>query len=315
MNYFIGIDGGGTATKATLIDENENEIDSTRTGPGNYRAVGVQATVNNVTSAITELIKKNNISPDDVKHLYLGLASVDTPKDKQLLMVMLDNSIHTAAGLHCPYQLDNDTVVALRSGSTNPNAILIIMGTGSNCLGKDDQGQIVWSGGLDYILSDEASGYELGVKALRAAVRSEDGRDPQTKIEQIVKRMLDINSMREAKNIVYEYNKHQISDFSKCIFDAHSLGDQRAIEILNETTDEAVLMVKSAYRQLDFQDKNVDIVFVGGITKHPVIQSLLTDKLSPQFPKAAIIFPEKSASFGAALMAKDAYQASGGESQ
>ena len=57
---------------------------------------------------------------------------------------------------------------------------MLIAGTGSIAYGRDAEGRAARAGGWGYVLGDEGSGYWLGRQALRAVVRSSDGRGPAT---------------------------------------------------------------------------------------------------------------------------------------
>ena len=59
MNYFIGIDGGGTKTKAVLVDENLNNINEGIGGPSNFLVFDI----NDVTNSIIEL----QLSPESLE--------------------------------------------------------------------------------------------------------------------------------------------------------------------------------------------------------------------------------------------------------
>jgi len=63
-----------------------------------------------------------------------------------------------------------DYVLGVDGGSDSKNGIMIICGTGSNCFGVNEEGKEAKVNGWDYILGDEGSGYEIGIKALGALI-------------------------------------------------------------------------------------------------------------------------------------------------
>jgi N-acetylglucosamine kinase-like BadF-type ATPase len=209
--------------------------------------------------------------------------------------------------LNCPLKLVNDAVIAMRAATTNPNAILIIMGTGSNCYGTNAHGQEVWVSGLDYLLSDEAGGYTLGLKVLRAAVRSFDGRDSKTILEELVCKELQLSNLRDLKNIVYSpaYGKKEIAHFSKLALQAYQQNDLTAIRLVHEIVEEAKSMVAAAHKRLSLNGHPFDLIMVGGLTHDRIIQSLLSDQIHKDYPSSKLIFPTQKSSRGAALLARD----------
>jgi N-acetylglucosamine kinase-like BadF-type ATPase len=70
----------------------------------------------------------------------------------------------------------NDTRIGLAAESDSKNGIIIICGTGSNCFGINEEGKEAKVNGWYYILGDEGSGYEVGLKALKALMKAYDGR-------------------------------------------------------------------------------------------------------------------------------------------
>ena len=52
MDYYIGIDGGGTKTKCVLTDENLNIKFQTESGPSHFLTIGTEV----VSETIVELI-------------------------------------------------------------------------------------------------------------------------------------------------------------------------------------------------------------------------------------------------------------------
>lgn len=205
MNYYLGVDGGGTSTKSVIIDQSGHEIAHGNAGPGSYRAAGIETAVINILVSIDQALKSTKLNINDIKSIYCGLASIDTKNDHAIVYEPLEQELR-AKGYQGSLYIANDAVIAMRAATEQHNAILVIMGTGANCYGTNNKGAQVWVSGLDYILSDEAGGYAMGLKALQAAVRSADGRDPKTLLENLVKKELGISDMREAKDIIYGDN-------------------------------------------------------------------------------------------------------------
>src|SRR6188508_2378169 len=98
----------------------------------------------------------------------------------------------------------NDAAIALVAGAEERVGIVILAGTGSIAYGADREGHTARSGGYGFLLADEGSGYWLGHQALRAAVRSADGRGPQSALAALVFESLGVGSVAEMVPVVYE---------------------------------------------------------------------------------------------------------------
>ncbi|MBA7602935.1 hypothetical protein ES703_10031 [subsurface metagenome] len=91
----------------------------------------------------------------------------------------------------------NDTRIGLAAGSDSKNGVMIICGTGSNCFGVNEEGKEAKVNGWDYILGDEGSGYEVGIKALRALMKAYDGRGESTLLSKTILEDLNIKNVSE----------------------------------------------------------------------------------------------------------------------
>src|SRR6478609_9247746 len=53
MRYVVGVDGGGTKTKAAVYGEEIGVVGDAETGPANYRSVGMESASTNIAQAIS----------------------------------------------------------------------------------------------------------------------------------------------------------------------------------------------------------------------------------------------------------------------
>jgi len=74
-------------------------------------------------------------------------------------------------------------------------------------------GETAKTGGMDYLLSDQGSGFDIGQQVLRAAVKSYDGRSKKTLLEKLLCEHFKIESIEDVKDKVYNprLNKTQIA--------------------------------------------------------------------------------------------------------
>src|SRR5690606_13048274 len=133
----------------------------------------------------------------------MGLAGMDTPREHEQALAVFSNVLsgYTLRS----FTLVNDVEIALEVGTDNPNALAIIADTGSNCFGRNAAGDTAKTGGMDFLLSDQGSGYEIGRYVLRSAVKSFDGRDEKSILENLVCEHFHINSIRDLKDAVHQH--------------------------------------------------------------------------------------------------------------
>jgi N-acetylglucosamine kinase-like BadF-type ATPase len=305
MHYFLGVEGGGSKTNILLTDQNENKLAENTTGPSNYHVVGIEGVVNTIIQGIHVCLDHAVIQPQDVAAICMGLAGLNTQTDRDILDTALTPKLQQ---INLPQPtLVNDAVISLVSAAEKPNAVLLISGTGSNCYGVNEQGEEVWVGGLEQLLSDDGSGYMIGAKALRVATQSMDGRIPHSILEDLVLQKLQVPNMREASRIVQSpaFTKTKVAELAPVVFEAEQKGDIAAKKIIQESINEAYIMVSTAVKRLGLETKEFDFVLTGSISHTEVFNKPLINMLKSEYHKINITSREKPPLMGAIKLAKE----------
>ena len=87
----------------------------------------------------------------------------------------------------------------LRAGTERGWGVAVVCGAGINCVGVGPDGRHVRFPALGAISGDWGGGYDVGMAALSAAVRSEDGRGPRTQLERAVPEHFGLRDARRAR--------------------------------------------------------------------------------------------------------------------
>ncbi|MBD3279690.1 MAG: hypothetical protein GF390_03195 [Candidatus Pacebacteria bacterium] len=300
--FLLAIDGGATKTQVLAADLQGQVLGQGEAGSTNLAVLNEHQVQLNLRQAIDQAIKPLPWQAK-FKTLVMGLAGVDSPAEltqaKNLFAQLFKNlEVETV-------RLENDTAIALASGTDKADALVLIAGTGSNCIGHNAQGQRAKTGGMDYLLTDEGSAYAVGRAGLRAAVRSFDGRGAKSLLQELVKEYFDLDTFVDLKKEVYQppLSKTQIASLSVLVSQAVAQGDQAAQEIIDEAVQELVLMVKVVMTKLDLATKPVDLVLVGGMLKQTYLRQQLLTKLQLLNDHLKIIVPTKPPVYGALKLA------------
>ena len=91
----------------------------------------------------------------------------------------------------------NDTFAVLRAGTERGWGIAVVCGAGINCVGVAPDGRHARFPALGAITGDWGGGYDIGLAAVSAAARSEDGRGPKTALEQAVPAHFGLSTPQE----------------------------------------------------------------------------------------------------------------------
>ncbi|OGX19556.1 MAG: hypothetical protein A3K54_01735 [Omnitrophica WOR_2 bacterium RBG_13_44_8] len=305
--YILGVDGGGTKTVVQIADLSGRKITQAVSGASNCNSVGMAKAIENLNTGILTAIKNLNLQ----NRIYfrsscLGFAGNNTEKDEKIYRQIVFNRqinkyLNPDKTIIC-----NDTRIGLAAGSDNENKIILICGTGSNCYGVNEAGEEAIASGWDYILADEGSGYEIGIKALRAFMRAYDGRGIKTFLSKTI--MQDLNLKNELDLTKWAYSsplsKDKIGSLAKTVCRTAEMGDKVSIKILSEEAHEAAISVTAVADKLGFKNKQFDLVLVGSLFKcEKYFKNVLMEKLKKEFAKINFITLTRSPVEGAIKIA------------
>jgi N-acetylglucosamine kinase-like BadF-type ATPase len=167
MTFFLGLDAGGTSTRAALADD---ERVLARAKSGSIKVMRVSAAVAevNLRALLDDVAKSSGVPITEVASTCVGTAgntvSTVTGWIWQTLGPMLRGDLIVCG----------DVEIALDAAFPGEAGVLVMAGTGSNTLGRTSKGELVTVGGWGPLLADEGSGHWIGQRALRAAIREHD---------------------------------------------------------------------------------------------------------------------------------------------
>lgn len=255
--YYLGVDGGGSKTLAVIVNERGEELGRGLAGSANYNAVGLEAAVRHISTAVEQATHAAGCQ-FPLHKAWFGLAGIDRAADHQILLPHLRE---LAEVVH----LTNDAELLL-AGLENALGVVLISGTGSIALGRDATGQRARSGGWGHILGDEGSGYVIAQQALQAVVRASDGRGPHTALSERVLHTWNLQNTDELIGEVYnEPDKAKIASLSSCVMLTARAGDPVAAAILQQAAKELALAVHAVCQALEFPDQEVPLALGGGL--------------------------------------------------
>ncbi|WP_431226436.1 BadF/BadG/BcrA/BcrD ATPase family protein [Burkholderia contaminans] len=168
--FAIGIDGGGTGTRAVLADRHGRELAQGRGGPSGL-GLGIERAWASIGAACADAFTQAGYAFDWSQcALGCGLAGVNNAAwlaafraQAPLGALAVESDAYT-------------TVVGAHGGAPG---LIVALGTGSIAAALDAAGACRIAGGFGFPSGDEASGAWLGVRALAYAQQALDGRVPR----------------------------------------------------------------------------------------------------------------------------------------
>ncbi len=271
----IGIDGGGTHTRARLANTRGETLGNGQGGPANPNAHGWPAAQNEILSAIQRAFDDAQIERQMVAAACLGIGGVDRADERALFMAWARAIIGERVAVV------NDGEIVLAAGTPNNWGIALVAGTGSIAWGKSRDGRMARAGGWGYLIGDEGSGFELAREALRAATHAADGRGDDTRLLHAI---LDYWGLREAAELIprlYQsgFKPADLAQLAPVVVRVAADGDpiaQKLIDGAGAALADAVVAVAHA---LEIGDEAIPLALTGGLLlgAESVRERLLTE--------------------------------------
>ncbi|MEE9429515.1 MAG: BadF/BadG/BcrA/BcrD ATPase family protein [Melioribacteraceae bacterium] len=302
MNYFIGIDGGGTKTKCVLTDENLNIKFQIQSGPSHFLTIGVDVVSETIVGLIQACLTNGNISSNELSAIVLGTTGAGRVADAEKLELAV-NKLAKTNNLDLPvFKVVSDARIALEGAFSGKPGSILIAGTGSIMFGKDRAGEIHRVGGFGRLIGDEGSGLTLGRRGLSIVAKYFDGRIKETLLAKKVINKFGIANQSELITKVYS-DEIKTQHVAPLVIEAASEGDEFCNKILNEETDELILHIATMNKKLN--EEKMKLVFIGGtITNENFYSQMLKDKIKLYLPNVVLQQADYPPEVGAVIMAK-----------
>jgi glucosamine kinase len=182
--YFLGVDGGGTGCRARIEDDRGTVLGQGLSGPATTR-LGIAEAWASITKAFKAAIAEAELGAREIAqtHAGVGLAGIARKGALEALQTMG----HPFASI----RFISDGVAACLGAHSGTDGAIVIAGTGSIGIGRV-AGCNLRIGGYGFPISDEGSGADLGLEAVRLALRAYDGRHERTALlAEVMRRFQD----------------------------------------------------------------------------------------------------------------------------
>ena len=258
MGAILGVDGGGTNTRAAIIVEGE-VVGVGHSGSIKRLRVGAEAAEANLRAALKEAFAQAGVK--SVQAASCGVASVSMPGITEWITAVFDDF-----GVERS-EVVGDEVIALDAAFRGGPGILQIAGTGSNTVGRAPDGSRESAGGWSSRLGDEGSGYWIGVHSIRRALHALDREEPCLVIPTVMN-IWGTKDMDEFINLGDSTPGPDFAALAPAINELAEAGDPVAAGVLRDAARdlvEFVLLVRSKLRRKHAIAGEVPVAWTGGV--------------------------------------------------
>lgn len=299
---YLGVECGATRSVALLAPGGDQPALRAEFGPANLRLLDDTE----LMAHFTEIKAFQTKSVASLAGIAIGMAGMRTETDRQRIRT---NAAKVWPGVPC--YATNDLETALAAGEFDEKSkaaarILILSGTGSCCFGKKADGKTLRFGGWGHVLGDKGSGYEIGLRGLKASVHflDQQGRWPL-----LGRNILQALQMNEPDDLIDWANtaaKSEVASLALQVFAAAAKGDELASGILAAAAESlAKDGVHCALRMVK-KGALVEFILAGGVLiKRPGFAGQVRANLLRQWPTARVTTLHRDSVCGALELARE----------
>lgn len=258
MNVVLGIDGGGTRTRASIV-AGDQKLAFVEGGSIKRLRVGTETADTNLRAILKKVFAE--AGKPTIAAATVGVASSKMPGVEEWI-----TSVLREFGVG-RLEIVGDEVIALDAAFKGGPGILQIAGTGSNTIGRSPKGARESAGGWSSRLGDEGSGYWIGLHAVRRALRAYDREEP-TRILDTVGRIWGTSTIDELINIGDGTPGPDFAALAPSIDKLALEGDVVALGVLTQAAADLVdfvLLVRAKLRRKHNLSDEVPVAWIGSV--------------------------------------------------
>lgn len=259
--HVVGVDGGGTRTRAVILDAGGVEVGRAEGRAAVASAQDPGAPARAVAETVREAAEAAGVEPP-VRALWAALSGAGREEPRSAVEVELGRldlagAVRVGADVHAAFH------DAFGAGP----GILLIAGTGSIAWGRAEDGREGRVGGWGHHIGDEGSGYAIGLEALRRVARHVDGRAPETVLLDAVLEHLEADRVEEVVPWAHDASKGEIAALARAVVRASREGDAVAGEIVAEAVEELEGHVLTILQRLGPWEEPPGLALAGGLLR------------------------------------------------
>lgn len=315
--YLLGIDVGGSRTRALVVDTAGRALGFGEAGPGNHEVVGYdglfEAMRDALSRALAELDGASGVEPLSPKELHFagagfGVAGFDWESERAETMATI-----ARLGLSCPVELRNDAALGLAAGAPEGWGINISAGTSNNCYGRTRDGREGRISGAGAAFGENGGAAEILGGALVCINHARILRGPPTALTAALCARAGV---LDADALVESLACRRIApsvDWVSEVFETARAGDEVARGLIAWAGRELGESAAAVTRQLGLERESFEVVLSGSLFGYePGLEDGVAAVLAEAAPGAHLVRLDAPPVIGAAVLGAEAAGLGGG---
>ncbi|TCO58057.1 N-acetylglucosamine kinase [Actinocrispum wychmicini] len=247
MSYVVGVDAGGTGTRALAVDLAGFRLGRGASGGANPNSHPFDVAAGRIAEAITLAVA--DLDPAGCQACVVGMAGSAKLSDPSVAGVF--HETWARIGLGCTPRVVTDQEAAFASMTSEPVGTILVAGTGSIASRIEQRRAVKTIGGIGWLLGDEGSAYWMGREAVRAVLKLVETHVPDGALAKAVlnEALGTYNRDRDEirARLITAANAEQpirLARFAPFVSAAFGEEDPVAMDIVHRTVDVLVRMVQ-----------------------------------------------------------------------
>jgi N-acetylglucosamine kinase-like BadF-type ATPase len=306
----LAVDGGNSKTDLALVGADGTLLALVRGPQSSPHHLGLDGCLDVLSSLLDDAVSQaglraTNGAVADVAELTM--AGVDFPVEEQ----QVEDAVRARPWAR-RITVRNDTFAVLRAGTERGWGVAVVCGAGINCVGVAPDGRHARFPSLGAITGDWGGGYDVGLDAVFAAARSEDGRGRKTSLEREVPAHFGVETPIELAEAIHagRVGQRRVIELAPMVL-AEAETDEVARSIVERLVAEVVAMARVALTRLGLEQEPVEVLLGGGLlqTAEDGLLAEIERALADTGPSITVRSTRSPAIVGAALLGLDALNA------
>ena len=270
----------------------------TYAGPSNPSRIGVESAIRAIEECADLALRDVGLERSAIGAVGAGLAGTAKPDVKERMSVALRKSFPGAA-----ITIITDLEAALAAAGEGP-AIVLVAGTGSAAMGRNARNEMCRAGGYGRGVSDEGSAFDIGRRAVAAAIQERAREGADSPLGRQILAQLQCAEWQVVQHRAQTMPDEMFPPIFPVVASAADAGDATACGLLSDAANELASLVAEVADRLKLRGKEFVLVKMGGtIGRSRFFDAQIDSALKLLVPEAHIgklrISPAEAAALGA----------------
>ena len=300
--YILGLDGGGTYTRAAIVNTNGILLSYVEIEGGtcNRKSVNPKESVSN---AINEAAKKADCDLKNIAGITAGIAGYDDEND----YLEWVRELTDIDGLKCPVQSVNDSVIAQKGAFLSKSGIIAISGTGSNIFGITETGNHISN--YDFHHYAPTAARFLSYDSVYKIIAGETNQTDDNLIG-IVLKHFEVDSLSDlaklgSEGFIKDFKQRSqfFGSLAPSVTGAAMRGSQLAVQVCNKAVEDILTGVRII--GACFEAEPIPVALIGSVANSTYIKNKIKEILDTKEnnKKYQLVEPALPPVLGAVIMA------------